>query len=322
MSGGADREDVGQSTQRSPATEPSTSHGTADAPEHATPSEPVARITYLYLRLILMTLPALLLLGSVLAFFWLGAIEESVSAYYLGPIRDMFVGVMMGIAACLVAYRGASALEDFSLDVAGFFAIFVALVPTSIGPTLDALDAAARHEMITALRATCVTVLVMSVVFVVVEVRFAPSRPAPLNRHRLTRVVANVMNAVLVMFVGLVVWRLVEGEDFAGVHVSAAVLLIVNLAIAVASHAWPELTGGPHASLDAGRRDLRRRYRLIFWLMVAGAPLFGVLHLLGWEYRLLAVEWYEIALFVWFWALETRRTWARGLARRQRGAAR
>ncbi|MGC5629368.1 hypothetical protein ACPYO6_14125 [Georgenia sp. Z1344] len=273
-------------------------------------------MTYLYLRLMLMTLPALLLLGSVLAFFWLGAIEESISAYYLGPIRDMFVGVMMAIAACLVAYRGASALEDFSLDVAGFFAIFVALVPTSIGPTLDALDDAARHEMVTALRATCVTVLVMSVVFVVLELRFSPSRPAPIERHRLTRVAANAMNVVLVAFVGLVVWRVVEGGDFAGIHVAAAVLLIVNLAIAVASHAWPELAGRPHASLDSGRRDLRRRYQLIFWLMVAGAPIFGVLHLIGWEYRLLAVEWYEIALFVWFWALETQRTWVRVEGRR------
>ncbi|MGO1511510.1 MAG: hypothetical protein ACTHXO_05915 [Actinomycetaceae bacterium] len=273
------------------------------------PDALVTRATYRYLRLILITLPALLLLGSVLAFFWWGTIETSISAYYLGPIRDMFVGVLVAIAACLVAYRGSSALEDFSLDVAGFFAIFVALVPTGVGENLSALDPTGRDEMVAALRASCVTVLVVAALFIVVEIRLAPWRPAPLERHRPTRTISNAMNAVLVAFVVLVVWRVIEGGDFAWVHGTAAVLFVVNLAIAVGSHAWPEACGAEEASLDGERRDHRRKYRAIFLLMVVGTPVFGVLHLAGWDYALLAVEWYEIALFITFWVLETRRTW-------------
>lgn len=268
-----------------------------------------ARATYRYLRLMMVTLPALLLVSTALAFFWLGTIETSISAYYLGPIRDVFVGVMLAIAACLVAYRGSSPLEDFSLDVAGFFAIFVALVPTDVGLTLAALDEPARAELVASLRASTVAVLVVSALFVVVEIRTAPWAPAPLASHRPTRVIAAITNIVLLAFVVLVVWRVIEGDEFAGVHGWAAVLFIASLAVAVGSHGWPQAAGV--SSGDAAQRDHRGKYRVIFFLMLAGAPLFGVLHfLIGWDYTVLVVEWYEVALFALFWVLETRRTWA------------
>ena len=270
---------------------------------------PVTRATYRYLRLMMITLPTLLLLATALAFFWLGVIETSISAYYLGPVRDVFVGVMMAAAACLVVYRGSSPLEDFSLDVAGFFAIFVALVPTDLGETLVALDGPRRDELVASLQLSSVAVLVVSAAFILVEIRTAPWSPAPLGPHRPTRVVAAVTNAVLVGFVVLVVLRVFEGQEFAGVHGAAAVLLIASLAVAVASHAWPESTGAQGSSTDGDRRDHRGKYRVIFWLMVAGAPLFGGLQLIGWDYALLVVEWYEIALFALFWILETGRTW-------------
>ncbi|MEE6288926.1 hypothetical protein V2J52_14830 [Georgenia sp. MJ173] len=272
----------------------------------------VAQSTYRYLRLMMITLPTLLLVATALAFFWLGTIETSISAYYLGPIRDVFVGVLMAAAACLVVYRGSSPLEDFALDVAGFFAIFVALVPTRLDLTLADLDAPRRADLITALQASTVAVLVVSALFILVEVRTAPWKPAPLGPHRPTRVVAAVTNAVLVLFVAFVVLRVMEGQDFAGVHGAAAVLLIASLAVAVASHGWPGATGAQGSATDAARRDHRGKYRTIFLLMVAGAPLFGLLNLLGWDYALLAVEWYEIALFALFWVLETGRTWSKG----------
>lgn len=274
-----------------------------------TSSAAVARGTYRYLRLMLVALPSLLLVGSLLAFFWLGIVETSISAYYLGPIRDLFVGVMLAIAACLVVYRGASVLEDFSLDVAGFFAIFVALVPTDLDLTLGALDDAARGELVSSLQASSVAVLVVSAGFVLLEIRIAPWRPAPLGRHRPTRRIAAVMNAVLVVFVLLVLWRVIEGSELGGVHGAAAVLFMVSLAVAVASHGWPERADAAGCSRDGARRDHRGKYRLIFFLMLAGVPLFGLLYALGWDYTVLVIEWYEIALFLLFWVLETRRTW-------------
>ena len=40
------------------------------------------------------------------------------------------VGALFAIAACLVAYQGVGLLEDYALNGAGFYAVFVALVPT------------------------------------------------------------------------------------------------------------------------------------------------------------------------------------------------
>ena len=48
-----------------------------------------------------------------------GELERSISAYYGGPVRDIFVGALFAIAACLVAYQGVGLLEDYALNGAG-----------------------------------------------------------------------------------------------------------------------------------------------------------------------------------------------------------
>lgn len=276
---------------------------------------PVARATYRYLRLMMITLPVLLLVGSLLAFWFLEIVETSISAYYLGPMRDVFVGVMVATAACMVVYRGSSLLEDYSLNVAGFYAVLVALVPTDLGRTLTALEPDARAELVTSLQVSVVAVLVVAALFVWLEVRTTPGTPNALAANRLRRVLVYSTSVLLLGFLALLVWRLVEAEAFAWVHPVAAVLLVAGLATAVAGHAWPEATASGGSSRAAGTsagtgaRDHRGKYRMIFALMVAGAPLFGLLWLLDWDYRVIVVEWYEIALFALFWALETWRTW-------------
>ena len=62
----------------------------------------LARETYRHLRLMLVTLTALMFL-AILILAFAGKVESSISAYYLGPMRDVFVGCMVGIAVCLVA---------------------------------------------------------------------------------------------------------------------------------------------------------------------------------------------------------------------------
>ena len=65
-----------------------------------------------------------------------GELERSISAYYGGPVRDIFVGALFAIAACLVAYQGVGLLEDYALNGAGFYA----LVPTGFGELMDELQ--------------------------------------------------------------------------------------------------------------------------------------------------------------------------------------
>jgi hypothetical protein len=90
------------------------------------------RITYDVLRWMMVGLPAFLFVVTVFHALTTGRFEGSISAYYGGPVRDVFVGVVIATAACMVAYRGWFALEDFALNAAGFFAVFVALVPAEL----------------------------------------------------------------------------------------------------------------------------------------------------------------------------------------------
>ena len=101
------------------------------------------------------------LVGAAFA-FGIDSIQGSISAYYLGPMRDVFVGCMVGIAVCLVAYRG-EALEDYALNLAGFYALFVAFVPTQLAHSLAKLETEQeRADVIASLRVTIAAVLLVT----------------------------------------------------------------------------------------------------------------------------------------------------------------
>src|SRR5205807_1298280 len=56
--------------------------------------------------------------------------QPSISAYYYTPVRNYFVGAIIGIAVCLLCLRGNGPVEDVFLNIAGTLAPVVALVPT------------------------------------------------------------------------------------------------------------------------------------------------------------------------------------------------
>lgn len=74
---------------------------------------------------------------------WLGGLQraglplqDSMSAYYHasdGAMRDVFVGFLFAVGACLVLYKGYTFLEDMALNLAGVLLTLVALVPMSWG---------------------------------------------------------------------------------------------------------------------------------------------------------------------------------------------
>src|SRR5262245_50613734 len=90
------------------------------------------RLTYQTLRWLMVALALLLFVVTVATAALTNTWPTSISAYYAGPVRDVFVGVLFAVAACLVAYRGSTPVEDFALNAAGFYALFVALVPTNL----------------------------------------------------------------------------------------------------------------------------------------------------------------------------------------------
>lgn len=77
--------------------------------------------------------------GGVLHHVWL---EPSISQYYhtkgrlsFFTTRDLFVGGLFAASACLYLYKGFSTRENVALNLAGVFALCVALLPTAAMPT-------------------------------------------------------------------------------------------------------------------------------------------------------------------------------------------
>ena len=82
----------------------------------------------------------LIVLGTTLPFvLWIGGsvrgdlpLQPSMSAYYHahnGIMRDEFVGVLWAVGVCLYLYKGYTRFENYALNLAGVFAVCIALFP-------------------------------------------------------------------------------------------------------------------------------------------------------------------------------------------------
>lgn len=88
------------------------------------------------LAVIGIALPVVVLLaGGLLHHVWL---EPSISRYYhthsrlaAFTTRDLFVGGLFAAGACLYLYKGFSTKENVALNLAGIFAVLVAVLPTA-----------------------------------------------------------------------------------------------------------------------------------------------------------------------------------------------
>jgi len=97
-------------------------------------------LTYVNLRvgiaIIAFSLPVVLMLWSL---FSAEMLLPSISAYYHTPMRDVFVGSLVAVGACLYLYKGFSDRENKALNCAGIFAVAVAFLPTCI-PDVDTMN--------------------------------------------------------------------------------------------------------------------------------------------------------------------------------------
>lgn len=261
------------------------------------------RDTLRYVRLALLVVPLLLMVAIVIYGLLNGKVEDSISSYYLGPSRDLFVAMLVSTGVLLVVYKGAP-LEDYALNLAGFYAIFVALVPTRLGQTLSSLTSSAQIQLIRSVQISIVAVLVVSAVFVWLEWNTKKWTPRALHTSKLSTILSLSSTVALVAFIGLLFWRSIEGTDFAGVHYAAALLLILSMGVAIASHLGRE----DLCEVDtSGGRPIN--YAVLLILMALGLIGWFVLNALGIAQALFIVEWYEIGLFSYFWYLESRRLW-------------
>lgn len=282
--------------------------------------------TYRYLRL-LTFVPAVWLLLSVGAVaVFRGEVLPSISDYYGGPLRDVFVGTLMASGVVMVAYQGQSKLEDYALNFAGVNACIVALVPNSFADLLATARMAeasglpvleSSADLLQNLRIAVGILVVVVALFIVLDAtvmhwtEFRWSDQTTMGNALVVISWAGeliLLGIVLMMLFGLEIIATVS--IFSVIHFVAATLLVINLSFAAASHSWPR---GLRTKLDAPAEGavVMRRFRAITFAMwsgiVAGAMLIG----LRVPFAILIVEIWEIVLFLLFWAGATRAGWDR-----------
>lgn len=283
--------------------------------------------TYRYLR-IATPMPVLwLLLAMAVIFVQRGEVLDSISDYYAGPLRDVFVGGLMASGLGMIVYKGESALEDYALNFAGFNAFLVALVSNSFQ---DGLDVARRAEstdvpppvssadLLGNLHAATWTLLVVTLAFVLVDNRvmgwtgldWRGLKPLPKGLIVLSWAGETVLLAIVatMLFGG----ETILGRSvFSTIHFVAAGLLVANLSFAAASHAAPQRLRSDQELLGSDGAAVRHVFKVVTGLMWLGLAGGGVAILAGVPYAVLLTEIYEVVLFLVFWFTATRDEWRR-----------
>ncbi len=295
-------------------------------------------LTYSSLRWLLFILPLVLFVATVGTAITQGYLETSISAYYGGPVRDVFVGVLIAVAVCMVAYQGATTLEDYTFNGAAFYAVLVALIPHNIDEILDELRAGLElsgqgftaADYIWSLRITLSVAVLLCLLLVALELRRTRRIRELVTGDRAALAFVIATAGGLLGFLLLTMWQLwapdprdvtLDGITLFGVnlpiHHLAAILLLGALVVATATHAWPQVAARrSHETLPRLQTDGLLGYRVIVGLMGLG-PLFawGMARLFAPGHFILFLEWWEIGLFCLFWGLENLKVAAE---RRQR----
>ncbi|MEO6695717.1 MAG: hypothetical protein ABIY50_12770, partial [Ignavibacteria bacterium] len=92
-------------------------------------------ISYLTLRRLLGFLGLLLPFILMLGVFFFGKcfiVEATVSQYYYTVMGDVFVGLLFTISFFLITYKGYDKIDNIVTNIAGVFAICIALFPSTI----------------------------------------------------------------------------------------------------------------------------------------------------------------------------------------------
>jgi hypothetical protein len=255
-----------------------------------------------------------------------GQFRESISDYYQGPVRDVFVGGLMASAVCMIAYKGESKLEDYSLDFAGFNAFFVALVPNNFTAVLASAPAESsssgteplsKQQLLDNLHLVLVAFLVTALLYLVLDVLIMHWTKYNWREQAWRSMVLVVLAWVAELaFVVLVVAPLVlfdretafGSSIFKLIHFGAAALLIIDLSFAVASNAWPGVLRTASEPRNTPQ-PVRRTYVAIALLMWLGLIVGGSLIAGHVRWAVITTEYYEITLFVAFWVVSTRQAW-------------
>jgi hypothetical protein len=98
--------------------------------------------------------PVVITLGG--SFLFKVGLMESLSQYYYTGVRDLFVGLLVAIGACLYLYKGFSTSENLALNLAGAFVVCVAMFPTSPPTCAGSCSLVTTHAVAAVLFFLCI----------------------------------------------------------------------------------------------------------------------------------------------------------------------
>ena len=91
-------------------------------------------ISYLTMRRLIgilgISLPFIVILGGLAQSD--AGLQGSISGYYYTNMRDLFVGILSGVALFLLSYRGYEQIDDILANMSGLFALGMILFPTAM----------------------------------------------------------------------------------------------------------------------------------------------------------------------------------------------
>jgi hypothetical protein len=293
--------------------------------------------SYTYLRTAMV---ALLIALGVAVFYETrrqGFLLTSVSAYYYTPAQAIFVGTLIGLAACMIALNGTFGSEEVFLNLGGMFAAVVAIVPTSRGEDYRAALRACRElseqeltgvdcpnvlALADATKANVennmVALLVVGGLALVAGLLFALRDKKLRNRRGLGKgfwlgfwAALGVWLAAAVAFLASTDWFIDNAH-----YIAAVALVVCIVAVAIANalrHDRQQLgaasTRGEPTPKGASGTLIRppmqlNRYAWLAWLIVVGSVI-GFFLVLG---DVITVFWLEIGvalLVAVFWMVQT-----------------
>lgn len=281
--------------------------------------------TYRYLRWTVIALLGMLLVSVVVQASTSGCLLGSISAYYFTPVHAVFVGSLFALGAALIAYQGHSSAEDTLLNYSGFMAFVVAMVPTSVDRSCDAIDQIpedAAYRITDAAIARSVTNNIWSLIVVMVAVigllAFRRGKSRPKNGHWSFILVGEVKNpndrawtvaitivCSLILIGELTLFLMLPTKFISFSHGLAASTMVLGvIAVMVLNVA---VVKDRHATAAEGNA-YRAKYIAI--AVVLGAALIGAVaaawiggdldHLIFWA------EIIVLAAFVVFWLVQSK----------------
>ena len=281
--------------------------------------------TYRYLRIGMVMAVVAIVASILIERSRVACMQTSISAYYYTPARAIFVAALITIGANLIIIKGSNLFEDTCLNVAGFFAPLVALVPTEAvsvhadGRPLCVASASDRIPvdpirrpgdddiMARWLRAAVDnnvnTLLIVGGLVTVLAFGLSFIRDrngtSAMGRNPLGHLLG--LMAAAALLVGIYVAKRWWGSFYTQAHGYAAVAMFVFLALAVIGNAVE------HSS--------SRRTKGWFWIYAATAVCMVVLGtyfqlLSDSRFHVLIVESIEITAFAVFWVAQTVEHWS------------